>query len=361
MKTMLQHCIHFLEQGESIVLVTVVVREGSAPRRTGARMIVRKNKKTFGSIGGGSLEAEICRQAEQVFEMQQPVISAFDLSKNTGRDMMFCGGRIEVLIDYADASDKKKHAAFHQALQALQSKRSAWLVTAIPDEKKSLPNGIVCLDAAGKVLGGFDLFPELKERVLRCRDERSPWLLAVENKRFFVEPLFGLPKVFIFGSGHIAQQLAVLAVTAGFRTTVLDDRRKYLVRQNFPLVDELVLLAVYTEAFADISVDEDSYLIVLTRNAALDKQVLTKALKTDAAYIGMIGSRQKCQTLCDEMKQMGLEGEDMDRIHAPIGLDIGAETPEEVAISIVTQLIQQRSRFCRHFKAGGKKRKIHAA
>lgn len=342
MKTVLQRCIHLLKQGECFILVTVVSREGSAPRRTGARMIIRENKKMIGTIGGGGLEAAVCRQAAQVFATKQPVLSGFDLSRSTGEKML-CGGRIEVLIDYAAASDKKLYTAFHEALQAIQSKQTAWLVTALPDGKKNTPGGVGCLGASGKVSGGLLLSPEVKNRVTACADERNPWLMPVAGKRFFVEPLSGLPKLFIFGSGHIAQQVAVLAVTAGFRTTVLDDRREYLVRQYFPLADELVFLESYAQAFTGISVDEDSYVVILTRNAALDSQVLNSALQTNAKYIGMIGSQQKCRAICDELKQDGFSRPEEARLHAPIGLDIGAETPEEVAISIAAELIRQRS------------------
>ncbi|MCP4716861.1 MAG: XdhC/CoxF family protein, partial [Deltaproteobacteria bacterium] len=166
-----------------------------------------------------------------------------------------------------------------------------------------------------------------------------------DGKRFFVEPLTGLPRVLIFGSGHIAQQLAMLTVLAAFKTTVLDDRRDYTVRNRFPLVDEIVLLDTYALPLEGISIDADSYIVILTRNQTLDRQVLDAALTTGAAYIGMIGSERKCRAIRDNLAQSGAAPEAVTRLHAPIGLAIGAETPEEVAISITAELIRERARM----------------
>ena len=176
---------------------------------------------------------------------------------------------------------------------------------------------------------------------------RIPWIIDTNGKRFFIEPLTGLPRVFIFGSGHIAQQLAVLTVLAGFKTTVLDDRRDYIIRRRFPLADEIVLLDSYARPFTGNSIDRESYIVILTRDPALDRQVLGTALATDAAYIGMIGSERKCRAIRNDLEQGGADPDTFSRLHAPIGLAIGAETPEEVAISIAAEMIQHRA-ICTH-------------
>ncbi|MCP4714157.1 MAG: XdhC family protein, partial [Deltaproteobacteria bacterium] len=218
MKTFLQHSISLFERGEPFAIATVLSREGSAPRRAGARMIIRKNGKSFGTIGGGSLEAEVFRSAEQVLANQHPVVRQFDLTGSIDSATMLCGGRVEVLIDYVDPGRRELHSAWHAALQAFQTKTATWLITAVPDNSSAPPSIFCCLTASGETTGALQPDKDLLDQVKGLASARLPWLTQKDGKRFFVEPLTGLPRVLIFGSGHIAQQLAMLTVLAAFKT-----------------------------------------------------------------------------------------------------------------------------------------------
>jgi len=340
MKTELQHCIRLFERGESFVLATVLSSRGSVPRRAGARMIVQQNGKTFGSVGGGSLEAKVTGLAEKIFISKIPKVKGFDLNVNTGEGSMLCGGCVEILIDYMNSENSNAFKAWNRAMQAIQNNLSANMITGIPKKSDDAPGQVSCYFLEKENAGSGPVLE--KKEFIDIRVKQSQ-IICLGEKRFFVEPLTGLPKVYIFGSGQVAQQLAMMTVISGFKTIVLDDRRDYLIRQHFPLAEELILLDSYTKPFKDVNINADSYLILLTRDPMLDKQILIDALETNAAYIGMIGSKKKCQAIKDSLGQKGIDGKMFSRFHAPIGLSIGAETPEEVAISIASELIQQRS------------------
>ncbi len=343
MKTELQHCIRLFELGEPFVLATVLSHRGSVPRRAGARMIIQKSGKTFGTVGGGSLEAEVVQYAETAVASKNSGVKQFDLGGNMGEGAMLCGGQIEVLIDYMNPSRHELIRAWHTALQVIQKKEKGWLITSVPDDVNTESGEICCITVSGDAVGTFIPSPAFLETLYEKSSVCRPGIRQENKKRFFIEPLTGLSGVFIFGSGHVAQQLAMLTVVSGFKTIIIDDRRDYLVRRYFPVAEELVLLKSYDDPFSEVSIDRDSYVIILTRDPDLDRKILKTSLATDAAYIGMIGSGQKCRTIREALEQEGADPEAFSRLHAPIGISIGAETPEEVAISIVAEMINKRA------------------
>ena len=167
--------------------------------------------------------------------------------------------------------------------------------------------------------------------------------MEAENQRFFIEPTFVPGTVFLFGAGHVSQQVAEVAALVKFRTVVLDDREEFANPQRFPKADQIIVLLSFEQAFAGLEIDSDSYVVIVTRGHLHDKTVLEQALRTKAGYIGMIGSRRKRDMLYQTLLSEGFTQEDIDRVHCPIGLNIGGETPEEIAVSIVAELIKARS------------------
>ena len=156
-----------------------------------------------------------------------------------------------------------------------------------------------------------------------------------------LEPIFSEPTVYIFGAGHVSQQLAPLAKRVHFKVVVIDDREMFANRERFPEADE-VIVSEFERCFDQLNIDESSYIVIVTRGHLYDGFVLEQAVKTNARYIGMIGSKKKIQTLYQNLMKKGIPKETLDRVHAPIGLDINSETPEEIAVSIVAELIKVR-------------------
>jgi xanthine dehydrogenase accessory factor len=159
----------------------------------------------------------------------------------------------------------------------------------------------------------------------------------------FVEPVVPQPRVFIFGAGHISKSISKVAVLAGFASVVVDNREAFANRERFPEADE-VYAEEYEEVFPKLPIRDTSYLVIVTRGHRDDMRVLRWAVQTQARYVGMIGSKRKIITIFRELTNQGIAASFFEKVHAPIGLDIGAITPEEIAVAITAELIGVRRR-----------------
>jgi xanthine dehydrogenase accessory factor len=335
--------LDLLSTGESFVSATILSRSGSAPRSAGTRMVVRSDASILGTIGGGILEAKVQGLAAEVFQHRRPLVKKFVLSaEDASRMGMICGGQVDVLIHLVDAA-VPLHLEMHRALcEALKSRKRAWLITEIPaDGMDRVAVVYNLLKSSGEHVGGLE--ESRVQRIVALAGSREPEVVSDECRRFFVEPLCSEGSVYIFGAGHVSQKLAHLTTLVGFRTVVLDDREEFANRERFEAVDEIVVLDSFEDALQGLDLDRHSYIVLVTRGHAHDKTLLAEALRTEAGYIGMIGSRRKRDAIYDALQKEGFPAEAFERVYSPIGLNIGAETPEEIAVSIVAELIQARA------------------
>ena len=157
----------------------------------------------------------------------------------------------------------------------------------------------------------------------------------------FVEPILPQPAAFIFGAGHVSKSISKIATMAGFATTVIDDREQFANRERFPEADD-IHAGEYEEIFPKLGINDSSYIVIVTRGHRDDMRVLRWAIETPARYISMIGSKRKTLGVMKEIMKEGIPREAFDRIHAPMGLDIGATSPEEIAVSVVAEMIAVR-------------------
>jgi len=338
--------VDLLESGESFVLATVLTRMGSAPRSAGARMIVRSDKSIRGTVGGGILEALVRRMSEEVFADRCATVREFNLTADdAGQIGMICGGRVRVLMQFMDASSGTCRELYGRISSSMAANRKSWLVTRVPPaggSSASLPQWL--LRADGSVLGAGEPFLPGEENFLRSLLGERHGFLHFEGSQYHIESLFSRGTVFIFGAGHVGQALAEATSRVDFRTVVLDDRGEFANRERIPSADEVIVPPTLDAAMEGLGVDEDSYIVIVTRGHAHDRTVLHQALKTKAGYIGMIGSRSKRDATYKALAETGEFGEDaFERVHSPIGLAIGAETPEEIAVSILAEMIQVRA------------------
>ncbi len=334
--------VELLSRQESVVLTTILSRSGSAPRRVGARMIVRSDGSIRGTIGGGILEARVQHLAQNAFDHQGAIVRDFVLTAEDAEQMgMICGGQLRVLIQYVEASDPEYLAFYRQVAATLEGRRRAWLITEIPMNETVQSRLVQCLyrDDGTRLFAGDGGNLPIPSSLA---DTREPQLVTREASHFLVEPLCHEGEVFIFGAGHISQKLAPLTRLLGFRTVVLDDRAAFANRELFPSADDIIVLPSFDQAIANLSIDENSYLVLVTRGHAHDQALLGEALATGAGYIGMIGSRGKRNAVYQALKKEGIAAEAFERVHSPIGLPIAAETPAEIAVSIAAELIAVR-------------------
>jgi xanthine dehydrogenase accessory factor len=190
-----------------------------------------------------------------------------------------------------------------------------------------------------------DVLREEKSRVMQFdlteESMAEGGLICGGKVEIFVEPVLPIPEMIIFGAGHISTQVSKIAVIAGFRTTIVDNRPVYANAERFPEA-EAIHSSSFEESFEAIMPTENTYLVIVTRGHQEDENVLRWAVGTNARYIGMIGSKRKIRTIADNLTKEGIERERIERVHMPIGLDIGAVTPEEIAVAIVAEAIHIR-------------------
>ncbi|MCE5334405.1 MAG: XdhC family protein [Desulfobacteraceae bacterium] len=333
----------YLSSGESLVLATILARSGSAPRAVGSNMAVRSNGSIIGTIGGGILEARVREMAAEVFRNRKALVKSFTLNEaDASRLGMLCGGQVRVLIHFVDASDTFQSRFYQLVAAASETNRKGWILTRVPREDGQFDwpeRGFIGKD--GSLTGRLD--PVLVQDIVAGFNGRQPGVVRYCEELFLVEPVSNDGAVFIFGAGHISMELAPLTSLVGFKTVVLDDRLEYANRERFPSADEILVLDRFDNAMNGLPVDTESYLVIVTRGHAHDKTVLEQALRTKAGYVGMIGSRRKRDAIYRALLEEGFGRPDLGRVHCPIGLDIGAETPEEIAVCIVAELIKARA------------------
>jgi xanthine dehydrogenase accessory factor len=246
-----QELVKVITKGEKAVMATIIESHGSAPRKAGAKMLIKEDGSFIGTIGGGGTEHQIRQKVAEVMKSGQPQIVRFDLSGKDKAIEMICGGQMQV----------------------------------------------------------------------------------------FLEPILPPAMIYLFGAGHTSQATAEMGKKLGFRITVIDPRPEYNNRERFPNADSLIV-EEYDNAFSKLNVDENSYIVIYTIGHVVDEKCLEFAVTTPAKYIGMIGSAKKAREVKQRLLQQGVPQQQLDRVYSPIGMEIGAETPEEIAISILAEIIK---------------------
>ncbi|MEA5112756.1 MAG: XdhC family protein [Geobacteraceae bacterium] len=344
----LQGICHLLEGGEDLVQATIIKHAGSTPRSVGSKMFVRRDGSIIGTIGGGLVEFEMQKLAREIFDSRKARIVTVDLTGEDAAttDQMICGGRLEFLVEYLAATPGNA-GEMRKLVTSLQEGKKGYLIKALDTRGDSVPRMEYCLVRRDKPeLGSFP-GPEnwIPRLTVESALKKSPVVVSLEGSRFFVEPTFLPGTVYLFGAGHVSRPVADLASTVDFRTVVLDDRAEFANKERFPKADRIIVIPSYENLFEGLEIEQDSYLVIVTRGHLHDKTVLEQSLRTNAGYIGMIGSKRKQHLLYEELLGKGFTEDDLKRVHNPIGLDIHAETPEEIAVSIVAQLILVRSQI----------------
>ena len=342
MKMIAQTACELLDKGEAFVLATIINHSGSTPRTSGSKMIVTADGRGIGTIGGGLLEAGAMSRAAELIRLGQSARMSFDLSHDTVDSMdMICGGQAEVLLDYVSPTEMNR-AFFDRWRQMLDEQQKGALLTVFSQSENQVGATAHCLVAtAGGIVGDFPLPGMEREKVLALAAESSTVrTLAFDGAFVVIEPTQRVCTAFLFGAGHVARATAAMAAVVGFRVSVADDREEYANRKRFREASEIRVLERFDDAFSGLSVNRDDFIVILTRGHLHDKTVLAQALKTGAGYIGMIGSQRKRDAIYRALFKEGFSKRDIDRVHSPIGLSIGAETPEEIAVSIVAEMIQ---------------------
>jgi xanthine dehydrogenase accessory factor len=342
MQEIFKEIVYLKNTGGSAALATVISVKGSTPRAEGSRMLIRADGSIIGSIGGGCVEASVWQAAKKTIDTQAAQILDYDL---TGRsdtpEGLICGGKMQVFIEPLQASGE----VFTELLRRTIEGEVCSLATVISSLiLQPEPGRRLLLTEDGSLLGslddgGFDT--AVREAGREVLEKRKPALISCGAVKVFVEPVFPEPALYIFGAGHIGFALSKIARLTGFKVVVIDDRPAYANKDRFPDAEEFYVEDP-AEAVSHFKFNKTSYIVIACRGHLEDQRVLAEVLKTPAGYIGMIGSRKKAKTVFVNLTNQGVAAEAFKRIHSPIGLPIATETPEEIAVSIMAEIIDAR-------------------
>lgn len=354
MKDLYSLILESLKQGRTSALATIIKQAGPSPRGIGAKCLIFEDGSIAGTIGGGLLEGQTLKEAGKVFETGIPLRLSFYLKgTDVAQSDMLCGGEVDVFIEPLWPGNEHLIPLFQKLSEVNNRGGEGWLATIVAwDQWKEGITHKLYLDKSGQSVGSIPDEAGMKDALFiegeMLKGITNPTLLALSDgsggkpMEVFIEPILSDPVLYVFGGGHVSKQIVPLASRVGFKTTVIDDRPEFADPSLFP--DAWQVRHLGFEGLLDqLAVDDSSYLVIVTRGHIHDKTVLAQALRSSARYIGMIGSRRKRNLIYEKLIEDGFTKQDLERVHSPIGLAIGAETPEEIAVSIVGELIQVRA------------------
>ena len=327
-------------ENKSIALATVIQTWGSSPRRAGAKMAITPDGKIAGSVSGGCVEGAVFESGVEVLKSNHPQLLHFGVADETAWEVgLACGGSIDIFVQPLDPE-------FFKSLRSvLVEERPAVTVTVVRGPS-TLMGHEVLLREDGSVSGSIDkdldaiALDLAKETLSRGESRRAMLHEAVE---VFVEVILPPPTVIAVGGVHITIALMALAKTLGYRTVVIDPRSAFGNETRFPNVDRLIPLWP-DEAFQQIPITRSTAIAMLTHDPKLDDPALKIALPSPAFYVGALGSKTTQSKRRQRLLEDGLTEELLSRLHGPIGLEIGAGTPEEIAMSIMAEIVAARNR-----------------
>lgn len=316
-----------IKAGRDCALITILKTTGSVPRAAGAEMLVMADHHIRGTIGGGSVEHTSCVRARELLENGESVLTDYNLGpdadKNDVVDLgMVCGGNAQIFTHILRADD----AGIKKFVRALENNRgkASWVVTDLTvPEKPSISL----------------MLPNVNENVFYPSQGS---LITYQERTYFTQPINMQSTVYVFGAGHVSEHTIPLLSQLGFSCIVYDDKLEFATPARFPDADEMII-APFDDAVNHVHLEPNDYIIVMTRGHVHDYEILSQFLGSKVAYIGSIGSRKKIAVVNEKLRRDGYTQAQIDFICAPIGLDIGAQTPTEIAVSIAAQLIQRRA------------------
>ncbi|MCQ2561449.1 MAG: XdhC family protein [Clostridia bacterium] len=324
-----------LKEGKRSVYCTIIATMGSSPAGPGSCMAVFEDGSLMGTVGGGAVEFNAIETAKQLFARPECRIREFQLNSNLPGDIgMVCGGTAMLYFRPLLPDDKALCRAFERAAELEESGGKAWFIC-------KLETGEFDIYAKTAEEAGLEISGEaLPEKVLQRLGNSA--VLVPGDISYYTDPVNPEGTVFLFGGGHVGKALCKVLDMVDFPVTVLDDRPEIAVKEDFASAKD-VILCDYEKIAESVEIGPQDYIVVMTHGHEADTTVLRQVLKTDARYIGCMGSKNKTRAVFKILEEEGFSAEECGRINAPIGVSIGSKTPAEVAVSVAAELIAVRS------------------
>ncbi|MCG9133484.1 XdhC family protein [Candidatus Poribacteria bacterium] len=346
MREIYQKIPELIESDQVGAYCTVVETKGSTPQKPGSKLLILPTLRNIGTLGGGCVEAEARRQAIGLMQGGTPRLLEFQLDSDYGwDDGLICGGNMKIFIDLPKT---EAEAEMFERLQTLNTQKTPLVcATVVTSEKRGVNVGMKMLFATtGErigTLGDTALEAAIEEETTEVLEKNQASLFSQdETAAVFLEPLQPRPTLLIAGAGHVGQALCHLGSWLDFDIAIVDDRADFASKERLPEADEIIIGDIATE-LRNYPITPLTYVVIVTRGHQHDESALHSVVESNARYVGLIGSRRKIKLIFDDLMEAGISKERLERVYAPIGVDINSKTVPEIAVSIASQLIQIRN------------------
>lgn len=336
MRDILADVEKWIDTGETIALATVIQTWGSAPRKVGSHMAFTLSGKITGSVSGGCVENAVIEAGYEVLKNNQPKLLHFGVADKTAWEVgLACGGSIDVFVNVLNLEN------FQHLKSIYQNETLAIHVTVIAGSDKLLRKEIVITEDK-QVFGsiGNEWDKQVLNLAMESLSQKTSRLVELnEDTQVFISLIQPAPTLVIVGGVHIAKALVSLAKTLGYQTILIDPRKAWGNVERFPNVD-LIIQSWIDEAFEKIKINSSTAIAVLTHDPKIDDPAINIALNSSAFYVGALGSKTTNAKRNQRLMDDGVSESQISKIHAPIGLDIGAQNPEEIALAIMSEVVK---------------------
>ena len=348
MQEVFHEAVKQLNQGDPVVMATVVHTKGSTPQKPGAKLLVRKDGSGVGTLGGGCVEGDIWFAASQLLKRGGTAqYRDYKLTEElAAQDGLVCGGTMFFVID--PVYSPSDYLVFAEEIESAYSGGpSVALATLIdPGTDNTTPVGTkLFMRENGETegsLGTADLDDDAAGRVQELMSMgKNERVKLKDGSEYFIEAYTTPPQLLLFGAGHVSKAIAPLAKNLGFRVFVTDDREEFANHGRFPEAD-MIVADEPNVALPQLPVNSNTFIIIATRGHRNDNVALELAARTSARYVGLLGSKRKTILIYEDLLTAGVPVDRVREIRSPIGLDIGARTPEEIAVSILSEILMFR-------------------
>ncbi|AGL03249.1 XdhC family protein [Desulfoscipio gibsoniae] len=357
---MIKKLIFALDSGQDGVLAVITGATGSTPRKAGTKMIVTADYNIYGTIGGGVGEEIVRRECLKALAMKSSFEYTIKLTGNVAaNEGMICGGNMDIFINYVSKDDEYAREVLTRYVDSTLNDENPALVTltGINGEDNARLGRMMVVWPDGSVLGDLGsghINSFTVSSVYGAGKNNNPRLIVSPpdqdiKMQLFIDPGVLNPEILILGGGHIALPLVKIASLLGFKVIVVDDRPEFANDNRFPEA-YMVVCAGFEQALADMDIGPGTYTVIVTRGHAYDRDCLREVIKRPGAYVGMIGSSRKVKAIMQQLAEEGIPPEKLAAVYSPIGLEIGAQTPEEIALCIMAEVVNV-------YRGGGIQRK----
>lgn len=346
MLDILEDITHWIKEGKPFALATVIQTWGSSPRKAGSAMAIREDMQIAGSVSNGCVENEVIEAALDTIKTGKPKILEFGVSDDKAWSVgLSCGGTIKVFVEKHPAflKDPEEQKFWNQLTNAIEDNKPCILLTNLSVSESQLIRHLLVYPDKDHQGNWGKLTSQAKKIALKLYHERRNETAQIGDQEIFVQVFPRKPKLIIIGGSHISIPLVKFANELGFEIFIIDPRKVFASPERFPVQPKKIFTEWPQNVLSDLDLNEDTYAVLLTHDPKIDDEALKILLPPKVAYIGALGSKKTHAKRCVRLREAGLSDEQISRIHGPVGLDINASSPAEIALSIVGQIVETKN------------------